>query len=39
MDKINFLEPGKLREFVDAWVRGWRESSQSRGFRNFGAGL
>ena len=41
MDKINFLdkikkvESSKLRDFVDAWVRGWRESSESREFRNF----
>ena len=35
MDKIDFMESGKLRELVDAWVRGWHELSESRGFRNF----
>ena len=35
MDKINLMESGKLRKFVDAWVRGRRESSESRVFRNF----
>ena len=44
MDKINFIDKkitrilGKLGEFGDEWVRGWHESSDSRGFRNFCCG-
>ena len=35
MDKIDFMESGKLRELVDACVSGWHELSESREFKSF----